>query len=150
LRPTGAPLPGGAWRELTVAIQDEINPPAKNGLRSQAKLNASLHELELIWRAIRAGLVAPRRVTAPGHSTAREQVWVRETAAMAASARWAYLSAAARSESRAMHVREDFTETDASQRHRVLVSGVDTPQVTFAEIEDPVRPVFEYAREAAA
>jgi succinate dehydrogenase/fumarate reductase flavoprotein subunit len=150
LRPTGIPLPGGAWRELTVAIQDEINPPAKNGLRSQARLDASLRELELIWRAIRAGLAAPSRMMAPTDSTAREQVWARETAAMAASARWAYLSAAARTESRAMHVREDFTETDPLQRQRVLVSGVDTPQVTFAEIEDPVIPAFDYAREAAA
>jgi succinate dehydrogenase/fumarate reductase flavoprotein subunit len=146
LRPTGIPLPEGAWREVTVAIQDEINPPAKNGLRSQAKLDASLRELESIWRAIRAGLGAPRRST----STAGEQVSTRETAAMAASARWAYLSAAARTESRAMHVREDFTEPDPSQRHRVLVTGVDMPQVTFQEIEYPVTPTFDYARVAAA
>jgi succinate dehydrogenase/fumarate reductase flavoprotein subunit len=69
---------------------------------------------------------------------------------MAASARWAYLSAAARTESRAMHVREDFTEPDPSQRHRVLVSGVDSPQVTFAEIEDPVISALRYTPAAAA
>jgi succinate dehydrogenase/fumarate reductase flavoprotein subunit len=149
LRPAGAALRGGAWRELTVAIQDEINPPAKNGLRSQVKLDASLRELDSVWETIRAGLGAPRDNRAPARAVAREQVWARETAAMAASARWAYLSAAARTETRAMHVREDFAHTDPSQRCRVVVTGVDAPQVTFAEIEDPVISGFDHAAAAA-
>ena len=81
---------------------------------------------------------------------AREHVWARETAAMAASARWAYLSASARTESRAMHVREDFPAADPDQRRRVVISGVDAPQVTVEEIQDPVIPAFDFADEAAA
>lgn len=150
LRPAGTPLPGGAWRELTVAIQDEINPPAKNGLRSHSRLETSLRELESIWRAIGGGLAAPSGTAAPAQEVAREQVWARETAAMAASARWAYMSASARTESRAMHVREDFAELDPSQRRRVVVRGVDAPRVTYAEIDDPVISAFDYAAEAAA
>jgi succinate dehydrogenase/fumarate reductase flavoprotein subunit len=148
LRPTGTPLPPGSWRQLTVAIQDEINPPAKNGLRSGAKLDASLRELDLVWDTIRDGLAGPDGPSS--EATVREQVWARETAAMAASARWAYLSASARTESRAMHVREDFPSTDPGQRQRVVISGVDVPQVTLEEIQDPVISAFDFADEAAA
>ncbi|HEX4110436.1 MAG TPA: FAD-binding protein [Solirubrobacteraceae bacterium] len=140
LRPTGSALPSGSWRELTEGVQAELNPPAKNGLRSAAKLDRSLRELDALWQAACSGLIG---------ADGREQVWARETVAMIASGRWAYLSAAARRESRAMHVREDFTGLDPGQRHRVLVHGVDDPQVSFAEIEDPVVPDFEYAAKAA-
>jgi succinate dehydrogenase/fumarate reductase flavoprotein subunit len=147
LRPTGTPLPGDSWRELTTAVQAEINDPAKNGLRSGPRMQASLNQLDRIWNEIRGGLGG-----GPGATTVetREQLWNRETAAMAASARWAYLSAQARTESRAMHVRDDFPETDPSQRHRVVVRGVDQPDVTFAEIEDPMDLEFDYESEAAA
>lgn len=147
LRPTGTSLAGDAWRELTSAIQAEINDPAKNGLRSHAGMETSLDQLEQIWREVRTGLGGVRVATS---DDAREQVSKRETAAMAASARWAYLSASARTESRAMHVRDDFPETDPRQRHRILVRGVDQPDVTFARIEDPMDLEFDYAEEAAA
>jgi succinate dehydrogenase/fumarate reductase flavoprotein subunit len=148
LRPTGTLLPGDSWRELTSAIQAEINDPARNGLRSGARMQASLDQLEQIWSEVRAGLGGGRVAST---EAAREQVWNRETAAMAASARWAYLSASARTESRAMHVREDFPETDSGQRHRILVRGVDDPDVTVAEIADPMELEYDdYAAEAAA
>ena len=147
LRPTGTRLAADAWRELTSAIQAEINDPAKNGLRSHAGMETSLDQLEQIWREVRTGLGGVRVATS---EDAREQVSERETAAMAASARWAYLSASARTESRAMHVRDDFPETDPRQRHRILVRGVDQPDVTFARIEDPMDLEFDYAEEAAA
>lgn len=147
LRPAGTRLAGGSWRELTAAIQAEINDPAKNGLRSASVMGASLDQLEQIWSAVRSGLGGGR--VASTHE-AREQVFHRETAAMAASARWAYLSAAARTESRAMHVRDDCPDTDPGQRHRILVRGVDSPDVTFARIDDPMDLKFDYAREAAA
>ena len=147
LRPTGTPSPATSWRELTAAVQTEINDPAINGLRSGARMEAALNELEHVWSEIRTGLGGGRVATA---DAAREQVWQRETAAMAASARWAYLSASARTETRAMHVRDDFPEADTDQRHRVLVRGVDTPDVTFALIADPIDLEFDYAGEAAA
>ena len=44
---------------------------------------------------------------------------------MIANARWAYGSAEQRTESRGMHQRVDFPDTDQSQRQRILVSGID-------------------------
>ena len=69
---------------------------------------------------------------------------------MAATARWAYVSAVARTETRGLHVREDFPETDPSQRRRVIVRGVDRPELSFAQIDDPMHLEFDYAEEAAA
>lgn len=148
LRPSGQPRGTELWRELTRAIQAEINPPAKNGLRSGERLAASLRELDQIWSEIRSGLGPVSGVH--DEETAREQVWARETAAMAASARWAYRAAAARTESRAMHVREDLPQTDPGQRHRIVIEGVDEPQISFREIEDPVVADFALAEQAAA
>jgi succinate dehydrogenase/fumarate reductase flavoprotein subunit len=138
LRPTGAALPEGSWREFSRATQEEILPPAKNGFRSGAQLTRSLDSLDQLWRGAREGLVG---------STGREQLWARETASMIANARWAYSSAAQRTESRGMHQRVDFPETDPNQRRRILVSGTDELELEFAAIADPLVP---YADELVA
>jgi succinate dehydrogenase/fumarate reductase flavoprotein subunit len=129
LRPSGSSLPVGAWRDLSRAVQDEMLPPQKNGLRSGPKLAASLERLDDLWVTARAGLVG---------SAGRDAVWARETASMIAVGRWAYLAARARTESRAMHVRTDHPELDAEQRRRILIDGVDQPRLSFAPIADPV------------
>jgi succinate dehydrogenase/fumarate reductase flavoprotein subunit len=141
LRPSGSPLPADAWRELSRAVQEEMLPPEKNGLRSAAKLTTSTKRLDGLWGAAREGLVG---------SVGREAVWARETASMIAVGRWAYLAAAARTESRAMHVRLDHPELDPEQRRRIVIDGVDQPQLSFVEIADPVVAFDdELAREAA-
>ncbi|HEX3802392.1 MAG TPA: FAD-binding protein [Solirubrobacteraceae bacterium] len=131
LRPTGARLPEGSWRELSRATQDEILPPAKNGFRSTAQLTRSLAVLDDLWGAAGAGLAG---------SIGREQVWARETASMIVNARWAYTSAERREETRGMHQRTDFPDSDPSQRHRILISGTDELEVDFAAIADPLVP----------
>jgi succinate dehydrogenase/fumarate reductase flavoprotein subunit len=55
---------------------------------------------------------------------------------MIAVGRWAYASARARTESRAMHVRDDFPATDPQQRDRVLSGGLDEVWVRRAAIAD--------------
>lgn len=129
LRPTGRPLPEGSWRELSRAVQDEILPPERNGFRTGPGLWASLERLDGLWREARTGLIG---------ASEREAVWARETASMIATGRFAYLSALHRTESRGMHQRSDHPDSDPGQRRRILVRGVDAPQVSFAEIADPV------------
>jgi succinate dehydrogenase/fumarate reductase flavoprotein subunit len=131
LRPTDTRLPDGSWRELSRATQDEILPPSKNGFRSAAQLSRSLETLDGLWDTARSGLVG---------SVGREQVWARETASMIANARWAYGSAELRTESRGMHQRVDYPETDEGQRRRILVSGIDEPEYETVPIADPFVP----------
>jgi succinate dehydrogenase/fumarate reductase flavoprotein subunit len=141
LRPTDTALPEGSWREISTAVQDELLPPAKNGYRTAPQLSRSLDALDGLWSAAAAGLSG---------SGGREQLWARETAAMIANGRWAYLSAQERTESRGMHQRRDFPDTDPAQRRRVLVTGVDRPEISFVDIADPVVPYeHELIAEAA-
>lgn len=131
MRPTDKRLPDGSWRELSRATQDEILPPSKNGFRSAGQLSRSLETLDDLWDSARSGLVG---------SVGREQVWARETASMIANARWAYTSAQQREESRGMHQRVDFPDTDPGQRQRILVSGTDELEIEIAPIADPLVP----------
>lgn len=140
LRPTSRPLPEGAWRELSVATQNEILPVDKNAFRSAEGLAASIGSLNGIWAAASAGL---------GGTDVRERLWARETAGMIASARWAYLSAEQRTETRGMHRRRDFPDTDPAQRQRILITGVEEPVIEVAEIADPQLPYEDLERQAA-
>jgi len=58
-------------------------------------------------------------------ATAQGRVRARETAAMAATARWMYTAALARRETRGMHTLAEYPSADPAQRHRLLVSGLD-------------------------
>lgn len=128
LRPTGTPLPGDSWREFSQTTQAELLPPAKNGYRNGPQLERSLSVLDNLWEHAGNGLAG---------AVGREQVWARETAGMIATGRWAYRAARQRSESRGMHQRTDFPEPDPALRHRILISGTDHPELSFADIADP-------------
>ncbi len=134
LRPSGANLREGAWRELSEATQAEILPPERNGFRIGREMERSLRVLDGLWETAGAGLSG---------SVGREQVWARETASMIANARWAYRSALERTESRGMHRRVDFPDSDLNQRQRILVSGTDEITIDVAAIADPYVPYGE-------
>ena len=70
---------------------------------------------------------------------------------MIANARWAYGAAQLRTESRGMHQRVDYPETDEAQRQRILVAAVDEPEIEVASpIADPFVPYSdELVAEAA-
>lgn len=97
-------------------------------------MERSLRVLDGLWETAGAGLSG---------SVGREQVWARETASMIANARWAYRSALERTESRGMHRRVDFPDSDLNQRQRILVSGTDEITIDVAAIADPYVPYGE-------
>lgn len=101
--------------EYVKAIQAEVKPYDINLFRTGQGLTSSLGRLDTLWKDQR------------NHEIRRtpEGVKAREAQAMTATARWMYNSALARTETRGMHKREDFKETDASQHHRLISGGLD-------------------------
>ena len=131
--------PGAAsslsFQEVLSAVQAELLPVGKNGLRNEATLTSALAELDALWKHSTNHL----------HGEGRDLVKARETAAMLAMGRWAYTSALARTESRAMHVRSDFPHVDGAQQRRILVGGLDDVWTK----PDPSVPVLNEAWLAA-
>jgi succinate dehydrogenase/fumarate reductase flavoprotein subunit len=124
LRPTGTPGPADGWRELTRAVQEQALPTERNGVRTEAVMADAAAVLEDLWRAAGATL----------HGTGRDALRAREAAAMIATARWCFASARTRTESRAIHVRDDFPDRDPGQRDSVLTGGLEEVWVGRAEL----------------
>jgi succinate dehydrogenase/fumarate reductase flavoprotein subunit len=118
-----------AWRELVGGAQAELLPIEKNAFRNDAGLRRSLAALDSLWSDASAGA----RVDA---ADVLDVLKVREGAALLAMGRWAYASALARTESRAMHTRIDFPSTDEAQQQRILCGGL----TRVWTVRDPVRP----------
>jgi succinate dehydrogenase/fumarate reductase flavoprotein subunit len=116
----GAEVPSGlAADEVVRAVQDEVFPFEKNLFRTESVLSASLQRLDGLWKDIALNL-------APSPDGALRG---REAAAMAATARWMYASALARTESRGMHKRQDFPDRDSRFHYRLISSGLDQIRV---------------------
>ncbi len=128
-RLTGA----GTWKitesDAAIArVKNEMLPLEKNMFRTDAGLRSSLAVLDGLWAS---GMPQSAEVV----GGAREVQRSREAAALAATARWAYTSALARTESRGMHRRTDFPQIDPLQQHHQILSGVDTIALRY---EQPV------------
>ena len=109
---------GGAG--LIQRIQAEVHPLDKNLFRSGAQLERSLRELDNVWDQISAST-----------STHDNPLRARETAAMAATARWCYTAAALRKESRGMHQRSDAPAQSEGYDAHLRLSGVAQVQARF-------------------
>jgi len=122
--PAAAPL---APAELIALVQREVLPLDKNLFRTGPRLSASLTLLDSAWSEARARLGAqgPERIRA------------REAAALLATARWAYRSAARRTETRGLHRRLDAPWLDPALTHHLHVGGLDEPWVTPFSTERP-------------
>ncbi|GAA1828707.1 FAD-binding protein [Pseudonocardia ailaonensis] len=105
---------GTDHREIVRAVQGEILPLAKNYFRAGDRLRASLDVLDAAWRS-----TVDLGPDADGRSHARSAV------ALAATGRWMYASALARTETRGMHRRDDFPGIDPAQTSRLLTGGLD-------------------------
>jgi succinate dehydrogenase/fumarate reductase flavoprotein subunit len=101
--------------QAIAGVQAEVFPYDKNYFRKGDVLDESLQRLDRLWGYVRESDAAPPE----------NQVQAREAAAMVATARWMYRSAAARHETRGMHKREDHPGIDVNQRHYLACGGLD-------------------------
>lgn len=113
--------------EVVAATQDEVFPYDRNFFRSESGLSDSLGRLDSLWKQIRTG--------APEWSNLLRS---REAASMVATARWMYRSGLARTESRGMHKRSDYPETDPNQQHYLISGGLDQVWVKPAEEDQAI------------
>jgi succinate dehydrogenase/fumarate reductase flavoprotein subunit len=133
LRPTSLVRPIDE-RALVKEVQDQAIAYDKVLWRSDAALTASQTLLDQLWREIAAHRQAD----------GLDQVGAREVAAMTATARWCTAAARARTESRGMHLRDDFPDLDPAQEHRLLVGGLDRVW-TRLDLAADTRPRMEVA-----
>jgi succinate dehydrogenase/fumarate reductase flavoprotein subunit len=99
--------------EIVRAVQREVLPIERNLFRTGVGLRESLGVLDDLWHG-----------EVPTLATARVQR-AREAAAMVAHARWMYASALARTESRAMHRRDDHPLTEPTGNRRLRTGGLE-------------------------
>lgn len=117
LRPRGLPKALDA-AVINDGVRAEMHPFDKNLFRTRARLAASFRALDDLWS----------EVSEHGHSDA---IALREAAAMLATARWSVATAAARTESRGLHRREDHPAPDPALSVRLLSGGLDHVWVTI-------------------
>lgn len=115
LRPTASPRPVDQPATIA-AVQAQTIAYDIAFWRSAAKLSASQALLDDMWSEL-AG---------HAYATGLDQVALRETAAMTATARWITAAALERAESRGMHRRVDAPELTPERASRLLVGGLDS------------------------
>lgn len=113
--------------EIITQVQSEVFPYEKNWTRQGDALEEALKRLDALWERLKAGAPA---------GAARDTVRAREAAAMLATSRWMYRSALARTETRGMHRRSDYTTLDPQQRHRIISGGLNEPWTDRRNISD--------------
>lgn len=112
--------------EVIKAVQDELFPYNKNYFRTEEILTESLKRLDDLWVQVQRSPDASRP----------DKQRHREAAALVASARWAYRSALARTESRGMHKRIDKPNRDPLQQHRLITGGLDSVWTKYEDTID--------------
>ncbi|MGO4714326.1 FAD-dependent oxidoreductase [Bradyrhizobium sp. 2TAF24] len=104
--------------DIRTAVRAEMHPFDKGLFRTAARLNASRHALDELWREL------------TDHAAAGNAA-LREAAALVATARWSVATAIHRAESRGMHRREDHPDQDRDLAVRLLARGFDRIQVAI-------------------
>ena len=108
--------------EIVRAVREEMLPLDRNFFRQAPALIRSLDRLDACWGELR------RHALGEGAASVK----TREAAALAATSRWAYRSALARTESRGMHRRRDMPVADPGFACSLHASGLDDVRVVRA------------------
>jgi succinate dehydrogenase/fumarate reductase flavoprotein subunit len=123
--PAGTAWSGeGSADEVIAHVQAEVLPVAKNLFRTADGLRDSLRRLDEVWAD-----------QVPAVTLDRGRQRAREAAAVTAHARWMYRAALARTESRGVHYRDDYKETEPSLAVRQRVGGLDTVWVRSEQVK---------------
>ena len=134
-RPWKHPKTGVYWlrkavpKELRVLVgklEEKRTLGTKEPTAAKRLHAAALADLEAQWAALRDH----------GDAAGPERLRIREAAAMTAHARWCLHAAAARTESRGMHLRTDAPDRDPAQARRLLTGGLDGVWSRFAPLAD--------------
>lgn len=136
LRPDASPGSGPTAAEVVADVQSHLLPIDRGYFRTGAVLQRSAAELDGIWRLVAGSL----------SGSGRAVIRAREAAALVANARWAINSALVRTESRGLHRRTDFPDTESTHVVRILSGGVDNVWTAL----DDVAPVPSSAARAGA
>jgi len=123
------------WEQVQAAVQAEMHPIEKAAFRSDESLRTSGTSLERLWEQ--------PRLLVPEQPSGLQAIRTREVAGMLATARWVIETARSRTETRGMHTRTDYPETDPAQSYRLLTGGLDS---IWVEVDDEL-PVIGRAHE---
>jgi succinate dehydrogenase/fumarate reductase flavoprotein subunit len=110
-------------------VQNEVFPLEKNLFRTESHLRSSLTTLDGLWQSLQHR---------SANAGARDAQRSREAAALVATARFAYVSALERRETRGMHRRVDFPAIDPAQQHYQIASGLDSISVRVDASAPPI------------
>jgi succinate dehydrogenase/fumarate reductase flavoprotein subunit len=130
LRPRKHASDSVAAVDVAKAVQEESLPLDVNFFRRADRIVQSRERLDAVWNDVRDHLAAPFNLN---QQDGRALLRAREAAALTATARWVWAAADNRTESRGLHRRTDFTETDRAQTHRIHLSGLDRIDVSTDE-----------------
>lgn len=103
-------------RDVVTQVRKLVMPYEINYLRHRDRLVPALGQLDALWTASRT----------PRPLAGEEILRAREASAMLAHSRWMYHAALHRKETRGMHKRYDYPDTDPDQTHRLITGGLDT------------------------
>jgi len=112
-------------KEAIGIVRREILPLDMNFFREGSRIERSLQRLDTLWQDIRMYL----------HGSGRQQLRAREAAALTATARWIWTSAARRPETRGIHRRVDHPRLVGALTHSIELSGVDNPRATSGTLK---------------
>src|SRR5690606_22190261 len=100
-----------------------VLPLEINYFRTEEGLKKALFELNELWPIVQQQHI----------ESVHDIVHARETAAMAATARWMYTAALTRKEKRGggLHVLAEYPELDPQQCHRIILKGVEEINISY-------------------